>query len=229
MVFVLTVLASLSVNAQVPDVLDLNSGETAMQISLQKELLEILVNDSNEVQETYKKDGTFYTNDKLNQYKEVFTVICKSDPLEKCPEIIFTTRDLSGIASMYPNGVLAINEGIVSRINLSEATFVMAHEYAHYKFQHSRQRVKIIAKTVVDNALMIREPEQALASAGFMVPVTEAHHRYEDQADLYGFNYIIKNDIKINCEDMLNRIAGNETVSTDKHSSISDRCKNYKG
>lgn len=229
MVFVLATGSIFGAYAQVSDELNLDTGETAMQISLQKELIEILVNDSDEVQVEYKKDKTFYTNEDLNRYKELFAAICKNDPLEKCPEVFFTTRDLSGIASMYPNGVLAINEEIIKRINLDEAVFVLSHEYAHYKYQHSRQRVKIIAKSVVDNSLPIREPEQALASAGFMVKVGEAHHRYEDEADLYGFNYIIKHNIKINCVEMFNKVAGNQAVSTDKHGSISDRCKNYKG
>lgn len=229
MLVVLAFISTLGVHAQVTDEFNLDTGDTAMQIALQKELIEILVSDSNEVQAEYKKDSVFYVSDKLDKYKEIFAAICKSDPLEKCPEVYFTTRKLSGIASMYPNGVLAINEDIISRINLSEAIFVLSHEYAHYKFQHSKQRVKIIAKTVADNGLMIREPEQALASAGFMHQVVDAHHKYEDQADLYGFNYIIKNDIKINCEDMFNKIAGNAIVSTDKHKSVADRCKNYKG
>lgn len=229
MMVIFSVLVAFGVHAQDQEVLNINTGDSYMQIALQKELLGILITDSNEVQSEYRQDKTFYTNDNLNQYKEIFSQICTDDPLEKCPEITFTTRDISGIASMYPNGVLAINEGIMNRIDLSESTFVLAHEYAHYKFQHSKQRVKIIAKSVVDNSLMIREPEQALASAGFMPKVSEAHHKYENEADMYGFNYIIEHNIKIDCESMFNRVAGDANVSTDKHGSISDRCKNYKG
>ena len=212
--------------AQRTDV-DLESG-TAMQVSLQKEIYGILISDSDEVQAEYKEKAIMYKNEKLEKYKTMFTAICVQDKAASCPEVWFTKRVEQGIASMYPNGVLVINEEIVGRINDNEAAFLLAHEYAHYKFNHSKQRMKVIAKSVVDNAYMIREPEQALAYAGFFNGVKEAHYDYENQADAYGFAYVMGNGIKIECEKMFLKIADGAVISNDKHDSVTKRCTNYK-
>lgn len=206
---------------------DMETG-TAMQMSLQKEIYGILISDSDEVQAEYKEKGIMYKSEKLDVYKTIFADICARDKAESCPEVWFTKRTESGIASMYPNGILVINEDIVGRITLNEATFLLAHEYAHYKFNHSKQRMKVIAKSVVDNAYMIREPEQALAYAGFFKGVKEAHYDYENQADAYGFAYVKEKGVKFECEKMFLKIADGAVISNDKHDSVAKRCENYK-
>lgn len=201
---------------------------TAMQMSLQKEIYGLLISDTDEVQAEYKEKGIMYKSEKLEKYKTIFAAICEQDKASPCPEVWFTKRDAQGIAAMYPNGVLVINEDIVSRINDNEATFLLAHEYAHYKFNHSKQRMKVIAKSVVDNAYMIREPEQALQYGSFFNGVKEAHYDYENQADAYGFAYVMAKGIKIECEKMFLKIADGAVISNDKHDSVAKRCTNYK-
>lgn len=206
---------------------DMETG-TAMQISLQKEIYGLLISDSDEVQAEYKEKGIMYKNEKLGTYKAIFADICARGKTESCPDVWFTKRTEQGIASMYPNGILVINEEIVGRIDLNEATFLLAHEYAHYKLNHSKQRMKVIAKSVVDNAYMIREPEQALAYAGFFNGVKEAHYDYENQADAYGFAYIVEKGVKIECDKMFLKIADGAVISNDQHDSVAKRCENYK-
>lgn len=206
---------------------DLTQGETAMQISLQKELYGILISDSNEVQAEYKSQGIMYKSDKLAPYQQAFDLICERDKASPCPEVFFTKRTEQGIASMYPNGVLVLNEVLMSRINDKEAAYLLAHEYGHYKFNHSKQRMVVIAKSVVDNGIMIREPEQALGAAGFFPGVRDAHYAYENEADAYGFAYIKKHGMVIDCMKMFATIAGGEAISNDKHDSIEKRCAAY--
>lgn len=207
---------------------DLAVGESAMQISLQKELYGILISDSDEVQAEYKAKGTFYKNDQLAQYQKAFALVCERDNAAVCPEVFFTKRTEQGIASMYPNGVLVLNEELASRINGNEMAFLLSHEYAHYKFNHSKQRMVVIAKSVVDNGVMIRDPEQALAVAGFIPSVREAHYAYEGESDAYGFSYIAKYGIAIDCGKMFAKITGGEAISNDKHESVDKRCAGYK-
>lgn len=201
---------------------------TAMQMALQKEIYGILISDSVEVQAEYKEKGVLYKNSNLAVYQKMFNQICERDKAESCPEVYFTKRTEQGIASMYPNGILVINEEIISRINENEAAFLLAHEYAHYKFSHSKQRMVVIAKSVVDNSYMVREPEQALAYAGMFKGVKEAHYDYENQADAYGFAYVMQHGLKIECAKMFARIAGGAVVSNDKHDSVEKRCTQYK-
>lgn len=208
---------------------DLETGATAMQIALQKEVFGILVSDSDEAQEGYRKEGIFYRNANMAQYQDIFTTICTRDGQVPCPEVYFTKRTEQGIASMYPNGVLVMNEADMGRINLNEATFILAHEFAHYKMSHSKQRSKVIAQSVVDNAIMIREPEQAVGTSMFLPGVKEAHYDYENQADAYGFAYVTKYGIKIDCTSMFLKIANGEVINNDKHDSVAKRCANYKG
>lgn len=209
------------------DALDLETGDSAMQISLQKELYEIIISDSDESVKKYEEEKVFYTNENLNQYKSILNAICLEENILRCPRIFFTTRERSGIMSMYPNGVLAINENFVKRITLDEANFSIAHEFAHYKFQHSRQRVKILAKAVADKALPLREPEQALVIAILIPEVQNAHYSYEDEADLYGINYIKRKNIKINCLQMFNNIVENNIISDEKHHPVEKRCTRF--
>ena len=225
-IFVLALAAANFSFAQRTEV-DLDTG-SAMEISLQKEIYGILISDSDEVQAEYKENGVMYTNEKLDVYKNILSSICEQDNAKVCPEVYFTKRMEQGIASMYPNGVLSINEAIIGRINDNEATFLLAHEYAHYKFNHSKQRMKVIAKSVADHGYMIREPEQALAYAGFFNGVKEAHYEYENQADAYGFAYLSAKGKKIECEKMFFKIAHGAVISNDKHDSVAKRCSNYK-
>ena len=69
------------------------------------------------------------------------------------------------------------------------------------------------------------EPEQALAAAGFLSEVREIHHVYEREADAYGYAYIAKKGIAIDCLRLYHKIAGDEPVSTDKHDPIEERCR----
>ena len=72
---------------------------------------------------------------------------------------------------------------------------------------------------------IIGEPEQALAAAGFLSEVREIHHVYEREADAYGYAYIAKKGIAIDCLRLYHKIAGDEPVSTDKHDPIEERCR----
>ena len=205
---------------------DLDVG-TAMQISLQKEIYGILISDTDEVQTEYKEQGVMYKNDKLDKYKAILGAICERDRANVCPEVYFTKRVQQGIAAMYPNGVLVINEAIAARINDNEATFLVAHEYAHYKFNHSKQRMTVIAKSVADHGYMIREPEQALQYGSMFNGVKEAHYDYENQADAYGFAYVVEKGLKLECEKMFLKIADGAVISNDKHDSVAKRCTSY--
>lgn len=206
---------------------DMNAGATAMQISLQKEIYGIVLSDTQEAQNGYKEQGIMYQAPGLAKYQAIMQSICQHDSEAGCPSVYFTKRVEQGIAAMYPNGVLVLNDNMIKRITHDEAVFVLAHEYAHYKFAHTKQRMTVIAKSVVDNAYMIKEPEDALAYSMFFLGVKDAHYAYEHQADAYAFDYIKAKNIQIDCNGMMQRIAGDVVVSTDKHSSISERCAAY--
>ena len=104
---------------------DFSQGASAMQISLQKEVYGILLSDTAEVQQEYRADGTFYTSDALAPYRSILKTICAEAARSDCPDITFTKRTLQGIAAMYPNGVLALNEELMARLTLDEARFIM--------------------------------------------------------------------------------------------------------
>lgn len=208
---------------------DMEEGTSAMQIALQKELYGILISDTDEVQSFYRKEKLSYKNDSMISYENILKEICKKDNAERCPEMYLTSREGKGVVSMGPTGILSLHEEMIKRIDMNEATFIIAHEYAHYKFNHSKQRMKVIAQSVSDHAIMIREPEQALDFSMFFPNVREAHYDYENQADIYGFNYIHSLNIKINCEEMFLKLLNGEIISTDKHETIAKRCENYKG
>ena len=204
---------------------DLETGETAMQISLQKEIFGILISDTEEVHGEYKSKGIFYKNANLAKYQAIFADICANDKAQTCPPVYFTKRQEQGIASMYPNGVLALNEELMARLTLDEVSFILAHEFGHFHLAHSKRRIKVLAKAIVDNSIPLREPEQALAAAGFLSEVREIHHVYEREADAYGYAYIAKKGIAIDCLRLYHKIAGDEPVSTDKHDPIEERCR----
>lgn len=204
---------------------DFSQGASAMQISLQKEVYGILLSDTAEVQQEYRADGTFYTSDALAPYRSILKTICAEAARSDCPDITFTKRTLQGIAAMYPNGVLALNEELMARLTLDEATFILAHEFGHFHLAHSKRRIKVLAKAIVDNSIPLLEPEQALAAAGFLSEVREIHHVYEREADAYGYAYIAKKGIAIDCLRLYHKIAGDEPVSTDKHDPIEERCR----
>ena len=225
MVVVVGLASSLTYAAGEPGDTDLTQGDSAMQISLQKEVYGILLSDTAEVHREYRVDGTFYTSDALRIYRSILNSICTDALQADCPEIVFTKRTLQGIAAMYPNGVLALNETLMARLNLDEATFILAHEYGHFHLAHSKRRMKVLAKAIVDNSIPLREPEQALGAAGFLPEVREIHHAYEREADAYGYAYIAKKGIVLDCLRMYHKIAGDEQVSTDKHDPIEERCR----
>ena len=137
---------------------DMNAGATAMQISLQKEIYGIVLSDTQEAQNGYKEQGIMYQAPGLAKYQAIMQSICQHDSEAGCPSVYFTKRVEQGIAAMYANGVLVLNDDMIKRITHDEAVFVLAHEYAHYKFAHTKQRMTVIAKSVVDNAYMIKEP-----------------------------------------------------------------------
>lgn len=206
---------------------DLEHGESAMQISLQKEIYGVLLSDTNEVHAEYKKEGLFYKNNNLLKYQTMLEEISRDDASSVVPELYFTKRTELGIAAMYPNGLLVLNEEDVSRIEGPEAVYLVAHEYAHFKFNHSKQRMKVIAKAVVDNAVMLREPEQALGIAMMLPEVKAAHYAYENEADAYSFKYISKKGIQIDCMTMFMRMANGAAINHDKHDAIEKRCASY--
>ena len=225
MVVVIGLASVLGHAAGAPGDTDLTQGDSAMQISLQKEVYGILLSDTADVHREYRADGTFYTSDALRIYRSILNSICTDAVQANCPDIVFTKRTLQGIAAMYPNGVLALNEELMARLTLDEATFILAHEFGHFHLAHSKRRIKVLAKAIVDNSIPLLEPEQALAAAGFLSEVREIHHVYEREADAYGYAYIAKKGIAIDCLRLYHKIAGDEPVSTDKHDPIEERCR----
>lgn len=207
---------------------DMEEGDGAMQIALQKNLYEILISDTLEIQAEYREKKSSYKNESLIPYEKILKEICDNYNAKKCPEVYLTDREGKGLASMGPTGILSLNEQMLKKININEATFIIAHEYAHYKLSHSKERMKVIAKSISDHAIMIREPEQALAISMMLPNVKEAHYKYENEADAYAFNYINNNKIKIDCEKMFLSILNGKVISTDNHESFEKRCENHK-
>lgn len=207
-----------------PAELNLRTGDSAMQIALQQEVYGILLSDTKEVHAEYRANGTFYDAPELQPYRDVFQIICADAGVGSCPEIVFTRRTEQGIAAMYPNGVLALNADLMRRLSVNEVAFVLAHEYAHFYFQHSKRRMKVLAKAVVDNSVMLREPEQALSIAGFLPEVRAIHQAYERESDAYGFDYLKRKGLTIECVALHRKIAGDAPISTDTHDSTEARC-----
>lgn len=197
--------------------------ETAMQKSLQKELYEIYVNDANEMTEKYLEDGTFYTNSHLQRYQSIFSHICKDYNVDKCPVIYFTKTDIAG-AAMYPNGTLAIEENSAQQMNDEEITFILAHEFSHFQDQDTYAKSKAMAKSVVENAVPILEPEQVIPISTMLPGVKEFHYKTEDKADMFAWHYLQKNNMNIDCLSMFKKVMHGETPSTDEHDTVQNRC-----
>ena len=81
---------------------DLETGETAMQISLQKEIFGILISDTEEVHGEYKSKGIFYKNANLAKYQAIFSDICANDKAQTCPPVYFTKRQERRPGASWP-------------------------------------------------------------------------------------------------------------------------------
>ncbi|MBF0269029.1 MAG: M48 family metalloprotease [Alphaproteobacteria bacterium] len=83
--------------------------------------------------------GNRITDDKLNSY--VKGVVCKiTGPY--CPELrVYLVRVPLFNASMYPNGMMIVNSGLLLRArNEAEMASVLGHEFGHYLRRHTLQR-----------------------------------------------------------------------------------------
>lgn len=68
---------------------NLEEGTSYMQIALQKEIYDILISDTNEIQAIYREDKSSYKNDSLIPYEKILKEICSRDNSETCPEIYY--------------------------------------------------------------------------------------------------------------------------------------------
>ena len=199
--------------------------DTPMQKSLQKELYEIYISDSDEVFAEYIKNGTFYENENLNKYRTIFQEICLQNKEEHCPPVYFTRKEIA-IAAMYPNAKLAIEEISAGRLNSSEVTFILAHEFGHYKFHDTYEKSRAMAKSVVENSIVTLDPERLIPVALFLPGLKEFHYAMEDKADAFGWAYLKNNNLSVNCNEMFSKIINGQENSTFQHNSIKTRCDN---
>jgi len=109
------------------------------QAALQQEIYEIYTTES--AQDTKEKInlGTYYTNDNISQVVEIFSKLCREFDVLDCPTAYFS-KDNNSIVAMLPNKVLIISEKVASKLSTNELTFILAHEFKHFKVNDTYQK-----------------------------------------------------------------------------------------
>ena len=190
---------------------------------IEKNVYSQLLDETSEQEKEYINGKVFYKDDNLNKYLIFVETLCKKYINKKdCPNLYYTTNNI--VAAMYPNGTLVMNKEKMTLLNDNEYQFILAHEFAHWYYEHSKLRAKEIAKSVVNNGIFVSDVEKLLGVAFLLPGMSDVHKGFEKQADNFAFEYLKENNISINCKEMFKKLVKEDKISEDKHDSVDIRC-----
>lgn len=228
LIFLISTLLSFSAGAQ--------SG-TILKSRLQKNLYDLIISQSNEYLNEKVKDGSFSLNRQKDRYTKIMAELCDVQRTLHCPPTYFANKKEDqksvGIGSMYPNKVMVLYKELADQLSHVEISFIIAHEFAHFKYYHSVLRSYVLADAVVDGGFIVTEEENILGVAGFLPGIPEFHREMETQADVFAAKYLKSKGLTFDCDKMFEKLTMTEDqeVTTDqhvfdpKHESDGERCK----
>lgn len=181
-----------------------------------------MIEDTNELIKDYESDNTVYMNDKLHRYIEVMQEVCENNKSVECPQLKFTSLNIVG-ASMYPNGVLLLNENSMSRISYSQITFVLAQQFHLFKTNAAKQRAQALAAYL--SLLNIEaSPQKALSIQSLVPELIVTRREIEKSAYLFAFDYIKNQNLHVDCMQMMEQLINDNEKFNDNLKAISERC-----
>ena len=191
---------------------------------LQKEYYEYIMFESNERIDKYIKEGLIYQKNEAKFFtvQHLLTQICEHYQTKCVP--LYLTQEVIEAAAMYPNGVLVLNENVFNKLNKDELTFLLAHEFGHYYYNHSLKKSHVFAHIIIEQGVFIIDVERTIKMAFALPGMKNSHHEIEQQADELAIDYLKSKNIKIDCYQFFDNIVAKEKVSTEQHKPIKERC-----
>lgn len=191
--------------------------------SLQKELYEIIVAQSEEYTKEDLDKGTLYQNEKSQQYQKIVNALCEKKNMTVCPTLYFTKEKIIG-GKMEPNGFMLVSEASMSKLSLEETKFVLYHETGHLYLQHAKKRMEELAWIVQQGSYVVMDPERLLPAQGFLPGMKEFRQQLEEEADKFSYHELQSQHIAFDCLAYFHKLTGNQTVSQEQHKSVAQRC-----
>lgn len=177
-----------------------------------------------EVENKTRNSARLIRDERLNTY--VKNIVCKiTGPY--CPGIrVYLMRSPAFNASMYPNGMMHVNSGLLLRArNEAEMVAVLGHEFGHYLRRHSIQR----QRDIVAKSGLLAFASIALATAGAPAGTADlmgiaaqasiqAYSRdHEREADGYGLRILFDNGYDLQASpEMWKRVAQEREMAGQK-------------
>lgn len=195
---------------------------------LQKEYYDFIMSESDERIEKYIQEGIIYKKEdaKFFTIQHILEEICEYYQ-KKCVSL-YLTKEVIEAAAMYPNGVLVLNENVANKLNKDELTFLLAHEFGHYYYNHSLKKSHVFAHIIIEQGVFIIDVERTIKMAFALPGMKDSHHEIEQQADELAIDYLKNKNVKIDCYQFFDKVVAKEKVSTEQHKPIKDRCNLFK-
>jgi hypothetical protein len=181
-----------------------------------------MVSDTNALMQDYEVDKIVYINNKLPRYKEVMQEVCNNNNSVECPKLKFTNLNIVG-ASIYPNGIMLINEEAVNRLSYSQISFVLAQQFNLFKTNAAKQRAQALAAYLTLLNIEVT-PQKALSIQGLVPELIVTRTEIEKSAFLFAFDYIEKQNLHINCMEMMEQLINDSEKFKNDSKAISQRC-----
>lgn len=193
--------------------------------ALEKNLWDSLIAETDAVLAENLANGTVFKDASLAKYEKMIKTLCADFHDIQCMPVYFTKNTGLDIAAAYPNQVIQINKQAVADLSDDEVLFVLAHEYGHHHFKHSRNLVKLTAKFVYENGIVVTDEMTVLNSSFIFKGTVPYYHKVERQADDFAFKYLAKKHHTIDCEALFKKLLNGQKASTDMHDSPGERCR----
>jgi predicted Zn-dependent protease len=154
-------------------------------------------------QEVLDNSGLLYQNPELDNYFN--RIVRKLQTHSIAPDFQFHIRVLKDPnlnAFAYPNGVIYLHTGILSRMdNEAQLAALLSHEMTHCTHRHSLRVIRSISDrpahiATIQDALakiaMVQQVAKVLGAAGSMAAVAGYTRELETEADLVGLDLMAK-------------------------------------
>lgn len=200
---------------------------SARETALQQEYYQVVVSETNDYIAQYLSDKKIYEEHTPKYYlaQSIITSLCAQYNTKCFP--FYVTKEVVEAASMSPNGTLIINERVLNILDKDELTFILAHEYAHYYYEHSLKKSYFFAKTIIENGVHILDVERTIKMSSFLPGMREIHYEIEQEADDFAVYHLRNKNIVINCPQFFSKIIAENKLSLDQHKSSQERCSHF--
>lgn len=90
-----------------------------------------------EVERVFRDSPSVLHDEALRTY--VHGVLCKTVGFDRCEAVrVYVLKDQAFNASMAPNGLMAVNTGLLARVHSEgELGAILGHEFAHFELRHT--------------------------------------------------------------------------------------------